>query len=157
MFIATHSTLYASGVAGIPDGTYAALDVTKLAATSRFAAVADPLLAFSVIRAATSVNQSGNTFSGTYAVSSIGGSDNTAAAAKHLAAVTSPDSVSSLGFTATVENGYVTSFKTTLPKAGADGADLVYLVELSNFGSAGTVSVPDASKVFAAPAEFYAG
>jgi hypothetical protein len=154
-FVTTPATLYASGLPGYSAEKSVALETSSLVAACRFAAVADPAVGLSLALASTTVQQvSGDSVQGTLDLARVSGSASTLATVRYLYSITAGDT-SAVAFSAMIENGFVTLFQATFPKANADGTDLVYVLQISAIGADNRVDLPDQRNVVNAPPELY--
>jgi hypothetical protein len=151
----TPEDYYVSGLKALKGQTWH-LKIAKLRDESTQTLLTDVLAPMTLLSQATGVQvTSPGTFTGHIDATLAKG--NTSGAQKFIDHVTKSGGASAqtLIFTATVENGYLTSFKTTLPTFIGD-KDVDYELKLSDFNSAVTITVPTGKTVIDAPAKAYA-
>jgi hypothetical protein len=131
------------------------LKIDKLRDESILAVMSDVLIPLTLLSQATGVRSTGpGAYSGHIDASLVRGT--TLGAQKFLAHVNRSGGANAqtLIFTATVKNGYLTSFKTTLPTF-IGGKDVTYELKLSNFGIPVTITIPTGKTVIEPPDKLY--
>jgi hypothetical protein len=149
--ITTADTMYLRNAPGVPEGQWAQVGAAQIAAACQFAAVADPRVALSMLRAATSVEQSDEfSYRGVLDLGKISGTAATMKNAEYFATAM-PESQSTVRFTATTDRtGYLTVISAIFTTA--NGA-FEYRADLSDFGTTAKVSIP--TDAVDAPPELY--
>lgn len=146
VFYTTPTTMLISGVTGIPDNSFARLDISQMRAGCRFAAGADPVFALAMLSGGiTGAGQTGSlTYSGTVDLARITGSAATKKTAEFFTNVVSGQA-GAIRFTATLDQtGYVSAVH-------ADFGALAYDLNLSDFSTPTNVKLPTSGIVEAPP------
>ncbi|MEV6815385.1 hypothetical protein [Micromonospora sp. NPDC051296] len=152
-FVTLPDLMYAQGEFGFGPEAFIELIFGLMRVNCAFAAVADPAMGLSMAGAATTADKSDDrTIRGTFDLSRIDGPENTMMTVKHLRTILTPKATA-IPFTAVIEDRYVRSFETVLPRA--DGTRLVYRMELSEIGATNKIAVPPDGKIIPAPPELY--
>lgn len=131
------------------------LKIVKLRTESALTVASDVLIPLTLLSQATGVQNTGpGAYSGHIDASLVRG--NTPGARKFLERVNKSGGANAqtLIFTATIANGYLTSFKTTLP-GFLNEKDMTYELILSDFGSPVTITVPTGKAVTEPPDKLY--
>lgn len=150
----TPEDFYLSGLKAY-QGQTVHLKIAKLRTESALTIASDVLIPLTLLSQATGVQNTGpGVYSGHIDASLARG--NTPGARKFLERVNKSGGANAqtLIFTATTDNGYLTSFKTTLP-GFLDEKDVTYQLTLSDFGSPVNIVVPTGKAVIEPPDKLY--
>jgi hypothetical protein len=148
------STLYLAGPTDFQGLTFQ-LQSSRLTATSPFALFADPFPPATLLSGvATATASSDASFEGSINLTTATASSDGAAAFLAYLVATAAERASDVKFKAEVAGGYLVKLQVTLPYLD-DGADAVYLMELSEFGTDVANAFPTGAGVIEAPDELY--